>query len=559
MQLAKLSLRNFRSIANLSLSDLKSLNCFIGPHNSGKSNLLEGISVFWDGAFRAENQLQFPQEEVISSYNFENLLSYFGDSKSISGEFHLRVNDDIQSWQDNEILRNIFVETAKFYRYSQANQIFDEFLDLLTQITSHGEISHFVFNLSLQKELYTILEKKIYLQLRNGEKIPFPEEKVAPEIIQEFFSRAFFSYFQTDSDFNRSLHTNLLNLLHEKNYQILSLIEEFLQDVLSQRFHFELGARTRNNHQIIDVTIENAFTNPLWKISSSTKRIISLAWLLTCSPIGRIVIVDEPSLFLHPRGERALARKLEQFSRNHQIFFSTHSTRLLIGHAYLVDLHNGWTRIRPIKGEKTMKKVVNILGIQPSDSFGSDVVVFVEGRTDERVYRVFEDIIIGSGIRAAKNRVSFIPVGGWTNMKFVISIELLKSKFVRSRAVAITDGDILNSDNYDRVRNNWEMVFPKNTFFSLTEESIESLFLNNSVIFPRCFTNSDSITIDQLNEYIQKRRNRGIPDKAILIELLEIYYGKRYRVPLAEALAKKFTKEEIPKDLQNFFISQILS
>ncbi len=559
MQLAKLSLRNFRSIANLSLSDLKSLNCFIGPHNSGKSNLLEGISVFWDGAFRAENQLQFPQEEVISSYNFENLLSYFGDSKSISGEFHLRVNDDIQSWQDNEILRNIFVETAKFYRYSQANQIFDEFLDLLTQITSHGEISHFVFNLSLQKELYTILEKKIYLQLRNGEKIPFPEEKVAPEIVQEFFSRAFFSYFQTDSDFNRSLHTNLLDLLHEKNYQILSLIEEFLQDVLSQRFHFELGARTRNNHQIIDVTIENAFTNPLWKISSSTKRIISLAWLLTCSPIGRIVIVDEPSLFLHPRGERALARKLEQFSRNHQIFFSTHSTRLLIGHAYLVDLHNGWTRIRPIKGEKTMKKVVNILGIQPSDSFGSDVVVFVEGRTDERVYRVFEDIIIGSGIRAAKNRVSFIPVGGWTNMKFVISIELLKSKFVRSRAVAITDGDILNSDNYDRVRNNWEMVFPKNTFFSLTEESIESLFLNNSVIFPRCFTNSDSITIDQLNEYIQKRRNRGIPDKAILIELLEIYYGKRYRAPLAEALAKKFTKEEIPKDLQNFFISQILS
>ena len=558
MQLAKLNLRNFRSISNLSLSDLRSLNCFIGPHNSGKSNLLEGISVFWDGAFRAENQLQFPQEEVTSG-GFENLLSYFEDSRSISGEFHLKVNEDMKSWQDNEVIRNIFVETAKFYRNSLANQIFDEFLDQLTQLTSFKEISHFIFNLSLQKELYTILDKKIYLKLRNGEKIPFPEEKVPPEIIQEFFSRAFFSYFQTESDFNKSLHRDLLNLLYEKNYQILSLIEEFLQDVLSQKFHFELGARTRNNQQMIDVTIENAFTNPLWKISSSTKRIISLAWLLTCSPIGRIVIIDEPSLFLHPRGERALARKLEQFSRNHQILFSTHSPRLLIGHAYLVDLHNGWTRIRPIKGEKTMKKVVNILGIRPSDSFGSDVVVFVEGRTDERVYRVFEDIIIGPGIRAAKNRVSYVPVGGWTNMKFVISIELLKSKFVRSRAVAITDGDILHSGTYERVRNNWEMVFPKNTFFSLSEESIESLFLNNSAIFPRYFTNSDSITIDQLNEYIQKRRNRGIPDKTILIELLETYYGKRYKAPLAEALAKKLTKEEIPKDLQTFFISQILS
>ena len=559
MQLVKFNLRNFRSIANLSLRDLKSLNCFIGPHNSGKSNLLEGISVFWDGAFRAENQLQFQEEEVSPSYNFENLLSYFGDSKSISGEFHLKVNNDIQSWQDNEIISNIFVETARFYRYSKTKQIFDEFLDQLTQMAPLNEINHFIFNLSLQKELYTILEKKIYIQLRDGEKIPLSEEKVSPEIIQEFFSRAFFSYFQTESDLNTSLHKHLLNLLYEKNYRILSLIEEFLQDILSQKFHFELGTRTRNNQQMIDVTIENAFTNPLWKISSSTKRIISLAWLLTCSPIGRIVIIDEPSLFLHPRGERALARKLEQFSRSHQIFFSTHSTRLLIGHAFLVDLHNGWTRVRSIKGEKTMKKVVNILGIQPSDSFGSDVVVFVEGRTDERVYRVFEDIIIGSGIRAARNRVSYVPVGGWTNMKFVISIELLKSKFVRSRAVAITDGDILRSDTYERVKNNWEMVFPKNTFFSLNEESIESFFLNNTAIFIRYFSHSDSVTIEQLNEYIQKRRNRGIPDKIILIELLETYYGKRYRAPLAEALAKKFTKEEIPKYLQSFFISQILS
>ncbi|MHA1226687.1 MAG: ATP-dependent nuclease, partial [Candidatus Hodarchaeales archaeon] len=429
--------------------------------------------------------------------------------------------------------------------------------DKVTEKVQAENLAGFVFKIALNKENFTLTKEEIGLKTRNGEILDFNDEVLPIEIIQEAFASTFIKRFDEKLDSQKELQSNLMKLLREKDYKTLDKIEEFLRDVLSQKFRFELGARIANKGQTIDVTVEDAFTSPLWRISSSTKRIISIAYLLSSTPIDQIILIDEPSLFLHPRGERALARRLERLSRKHQIFFSTHSSRLLIGYAYLVDLYKGWTKIRPIRGEKTMKKVVRILGIRPSDSFGSDVVVFVEGRTDERVYRVFEDIIIGDHIRASRNRVRYIGVGGWTNMKFVLSIELLKSKFVRSKAIAITDGDIVHSETFDRVKANWNEVFPKNTFFSLHEECIESLFLNNSDVFLRTF-GSSIINQDQLQEFIARRRNRGVSDKTIMIELLETFFGKRYRSSLAETLAKKFKREEIPQYLRDFFFNHIL-
>jgi len=207
-----------------------------------------------------------------------------------------------------------------------------------------------------------------------------------------------------------------------------------------------------------------------------------------------------------------------------------------------------------------MKKVVNLLGIRPSDSLGADVVVFVEGKTDTKVFRVFEDLLLGDQL--PRNRVSYIGVGGWTNMKFVLSVELLKSKFVRSRAIAITDGDIVDSEAYHKIKKNWNVVFPENSFFSLKEECIESLFLNNPIIFERVFSkSSESFTsINEVQELIKRNRERGISDKTITRTIIERYLaGKKYKSSVAEHLAKSFKINEIPEYITNFFKEMILN
>jgi hypothetical protein len=209
-----------------------------------------------------------------------------------------------------------------------------------------------------------------------------------------------------------------------------------------------------------------------------------------------------------------------------------------------------------------MGKIVKLLGIRPSDSFGSDIVVFVEGRTDSRVFRIFEDKICRTLPELSRVRVSYVGVGGWTNIKYVLSIELLKSKFVRSRALAITDGDIIESPSFDKVKQNWLDVFHKEgDFFSLQEECIESLFLNNPQVFVRLSKEKGKNfpPVSEIEDFILKRSSRGLSDKSITREIVIKYnIARKYSSSLAEKLARQFKVGEIPIYLVEFYKTHIL-
>ncbi|MFX0185025.1 MAG: AAA family ATPase [Candidatus Hodarchaeota archaeon] len=560
----EISLKNFRSITNLQLKGLHRLVCFLGPHNSGKSNILDGISVFWDAFIRAkvqQKQLQTNLGQQLKRDFDRNILSYLGDTNIVHGSFELDLEENISKWSNNPHLQEYFTLTANYHKHQGTHDFLNEFIDEISINTNPEMISSLKFELTLNPEFLAFVNEKLSFRLKNGELIAFHSEKLPISIIQQAIGSAYVRRFHDIATEYDILQENLLDLIKNKQYSALAAIERFLRDIIGQEFVFELG-QSQENNQEIEVTVERAFTSPLWRISTSTIRIIALAYMMTSSPLNQIIIIDEPEMHLHPFGERKLARKMEILSSHHQLFLATHSTRFLIGHAYLVDLKSGWTQVKSIRGEKSMKNIVKLLGIRPSDSLGADVVVFVEGRTDARVFRVFEDKIKeASTTLRSRNRISYIGVGGWTNMTFVLSIELLRSKFVRSRALAITDGDIVGSENYNKIKQNWNSVFPENTFFSLEEESVESLFLNNEECFYRLAEQKslELPRIEDLGNTIVKKRNRGVSDKLILREITEKYFGRKYSSSFAELLVKTFNKDEIPLYLINFFNNFILN
>ncbi len=562
MRLIELNIRNFRSIAELSLNNLQSLNCYIGPHNSGKTNILDAISIFWDPVIRSiaqEHYLKFNTRTSAPQDFDRNILSYLGSSDIIKGSFKFKFeeNETLNSLSENLYLKSIFLETSSLYntKYSIRNFI-NEVQDAIGSATLCG----LKFDLYLNNETLSFTNQQCYLITRDGKDIPFQSEYI--HIIQEVIGTSYIKRFRKISDENDKLRESLHTILKEKKYKEITAIEQFLKEVLDQEFVFELteNLTTPENQYEISVTIERAFSSPLWRVSSSTLRIISLAHLLTTSPVNQIIIIDDPGLYLHPRGERALAKKLIECSNNHQLFFSTHSTRLLIGFAYLVDLKSGWTRVRPIRGRNSMKKIVKLLGIRPSDSFGSDCVIFVEGQIDTRVYRVFERKLTPvEQLFVPRARTTYIGVGGWTNMQFVLSLELLRSKFVRSNAVAITDGDIVKSDKYMQIKRNWKSVFPDSTFFSLKEECIESIFLNHPIVFKRLGQKYGfNISLEELENYISKKRGIGIFDKTITSDIIEKFFEMNYRASFAEALAREFVRSEIPPYLVDIYTNVIL-
>ncbi|MHA2290373.1 MAG: ATP-dependent nuclease [Promethearchaeota archaeon] len=566
MFLSKVKLKNFRSITSLTLNDLKYLNCFIGGHNSGKTNILDGISIFWDPQIRTYSQRrQFQTETTPITEDFDRSILSYLDTHHTHGSFNfaLAPGQGLQPWRENEFLKQNFIQTAFKHKIVNPFDVYDFFLDDLSSIVDLSQILSLEFNLTLSPSFLEFLNESLFLHLRSGEKIMYESVNVPVPMIRDSLGTTFIRRFHDINLEYDELRNTLLSILQGRDYQSITTIEKFLRDVIDQDFVFQVGGTAPDGKPQIDVTIERSFTSPLWRISSGTVRLIALSCLLTSDPTnGQIMIADNPGIFLHPRGERALARKFETFAKARQFFFSTHSSRLLIGYAHLVELKNGWTNIDRIKGRKSMKKIVKLLGIRPSDSLGSDIVVFVEGRTDSRVFRVFEDKICRFFPELTNVRVSYIGVGGWTNMRYVLSIELLKSKFVRSRALAITDGDIVSTRTYEKVKQHWQDVFLKEgDFFSLKEECIESLFLNNPVVFYRVLKEKERKTtpLPEIEKFIEQRRNRGLSDKSITREIIVKYnIGRKYSSSLAEKLARQFKDEEIPKYLVEFYKTHIL-
>jgi len=543
------------------------LNCFIGGHNSGKTNILDGISVFWDNAVRSNTLHRQFQSNIIApiAEDFDrDILSYL-DSDHIDGSFDFSTHKTkgLLLWRNNENLKQKFTQTATSFKMENPFDYYDKFIDELSSIVNLDQISTLKFKMSLNPELLEFTEESLYFGLSSEEYIKYESINVPIMIVRQAVGSAFIRRFHDVTFEFNTLRSEIVTILKSKDYHRITAIEKFLKDLIGQEFIFQIGGKDPEGNTQIEVTIERAFSGPLWRISSGTIRIIALACLLTSNPvIHQIVLIDNPGLFLHPRGERNLARKLETLAKSRQFLFSTHSPRLLIGHAHLVELRNGWTNVERIKGNKSMRKVVNLLGIRPSDSFGSDIVVFVEGRTDARVFRVFEDKISRAQSQLPRIRISYTAVGGWTNIKYVLSLELLKTKFVRSHAVAITDGDIIESKSYEKVKENWLNVFTKEgTFFSLFEECIESLFLNNPQVFIRLMEekNRNPPSLSELGEYISKRRNRGLSDKIITRDTVIKYkISRKYSSTVAERLARQFDVEEIPEYLVRFFLRNIL-
>ncbi|MFW9779615.1 MAG: ATP-dependent endonuclease [Candidatus Heimdallarchaeota archaeon] len=466
-----------------------------------------------------------------------NILTYLGGGKQIHGTFLFDIKGIRKIGNENEVIGD-FVREIEGY-------------------SSIDQIGKLEWQLMMDSEQFTLLDQKLFLYLLEDRRIEVESSDLP--LFQQTFGTTFFYRFPDNMNTQVSLlETNLSRLIKNNEYEHMAAIEDFLRDILDQQIVFE-----PSDGKGIEVTIENAFTSPLSRISSSTQRLVLMSYVLTSTPNPRIILIDNPNLYLHPKGERKLAKKFVNLD-NKQIFLSTHSTRLLIGNAFLVDLKRGFTRVRTIRGEKSMKDVIKLLGIRPSDSFGADIVIFVEGRTDARVYRAFENIIAVSSKTQSfpRTKIAYVGVGGWTNIRFALHLELLRSKFVRSRALAITDGDIKNSATYSQIKHNWSSVFSENSFFSLKEECIESLFLNNPIVFYRKTEASGNQRklppIEKLKDSISKKRRRR-SDKMITREIIEKYFEKRYTSSIAEQLAKLFRAEEIPEYLASFFRTEVIN
>lgn len=174
------------------------------------------------------------------------------------------------------------------------------------------------------------------------------------------------------------------------------------------------------------------------------RRLADLQRPARASPSRRLLLIDEPELFLHPQGVRYLRNALEKLSRGRfQVVFTTHSPLMLspeaAGATVLVGKNEDGTFARvPLK-----RAVENVLAGNPhqarvlfelgslSEIYFSDRVVLCEGKTDEALLPILE------GKLPTGTSTAFVSLRGCNNTKG--SLDVLKAMEVNACAIVDLD------------------------------------------------------------------------------------------------------------------------
>lgn len=547
----KFSIKNFRSVQRLEINTADaSIVTLIGSISVGKSSVLRSLELFW-------NEYIYDQErENLQERIFFSNVQKRTEKTKIEAEWHfVCTNETIEQIQfDGSVVKQFLIE-------KKPSKII---LKLEFDPATDKKPARYVG--WKPKELDG---KSSTLESNNIKWLT--DEPYSNEI--ETFHLEFGSHllFRFRADFNINVEF-YIKKLQEKPKEKKSL-ENLVSRVFGEPITFDYMDNQHANNNVnpmFDKAVilkRNGTVQPFKFLSHSSKRLLAMLSILNTSSnhypentlgkldesiiLPKILLIDSPEIG-DPRAQRELGEILIEYSSRHQIFLATQAPRFMLGSVYLVKLHYSSTIVTPITTQEDLEQVVTILGIKPSDSLSSDAVVFVEGITDSTVFRVFLEKIERAENLPRGPLVSFVPVDGWSKMSFTISVRILKSKYVRTHAYAIVDGDTWKqSEIFHKIQNSFENIFGHKNFLRLKEECLETIFLNNPRIIAKVF----SVNEFSVRERISYHKKFDLKDKDVVRELVKEYSGSTeiYSSEIALKFAREFEESEIPDRIQRLF------
>ncbi len=146
------------------------------------------------------------------------------------------------------------------------------------------------------------------------------------------------------------------------------------------------------------------------------------------APDGGLCLVEEPELHIHPDVQGQVLAFLEEQSRSKQIIVTTHSPAIA-GRAgkhavHLISAGDGGTSALHAAKEGATQRIAKELGIRPHDEIaGARLVLFVEGRSDAEVLKIFSCKLHEADKLPATLEDAYVAVlpGGGSSLEYVVS------------------------------------------------------------------------------------------------------------------------------------------
>jgi predicted ATPase len=407
MRVSSIRVSGFRTYLDYtSMDELNQVNLFVGRNNSGKSNVLEIFRFLKSlaqntpykqpadfisrGRESASIEITFSMEQAERLSITQEILNTNNLPEDIMGSNFLRdLVHSVTISRDGivrELLQGSNVVEGRFSLWLTENFTvkvpnLDEALKSLSKDS----------NISVSLREILKFSSPNWVMFTNARK-----QDLIPQKLKGLYSSIEwvppFRRSEPTSELRESRHllengSNLpqvLNTINGDNPREFVRIED---DVKSIAEIGQILSPPRSNQAIAIVkdSADNAFD--LTNSSSGLHEILLLVTKLHTSENCRIILLEEPELHLHASAQRKLRELIQKYSREFQFFITTHSTifaqNLNGSSLYLVTRNENKSYIKRVQESVDLQNVKIELGHDNTDIYGFNVVVFLEGETEE--------------------------------------------------------------------------------------------------------------------------------------------------------------------------------
>lgn len=455
MKLREITIKNFRSIKELHLFAEPTCQIFAGEIEAGKSNILKAISfldknkmpkkkdqrepideenidrAFIDFDFDfSEDEKNMIYKELLDKIYMENAKNKIVTIKGqkvdllemltyIKGCYRVDFIKESKSafpflnLNDIKFDDNFRIINENLHITDEKNEILDLSKYKIIDISTFDDKKLKELQVLTQADLEDILEDMtsnlIMKSLPNTVLWEYKESNLLPHEVnlQEFENKPSIclplkSMFELQgiTDIKKSIEdaklrnrNSLINLLDRVAKNATTHFRKVWPNYKNVNFSLELGGEN------IIITIKDTYNRyDLSDRSDGFKRFVTFLLLVSAKNKSNklkdsIIIIDEPEISLHIKGQRYLRDELLKISQNNLVFYSTHSIFMVdknnIGRHYIVSKEKEITNIEKVDSSNfTDEEVIfNALGYSIFETLRKFNIIF-EGWTDKKLFEV---------------------------------------------------------------------------------------------------------------------------------------------------------------------------
>ena len=475
MYLSKFQIVNYKSFRDSGVLEFKpGINIIVGTNNSGKTALLEALSLSFENHIH-KTLTTFPSpSDTLTNFRSCCQLSLSVKKESLQlfvNNLSTKIGNNILITVPDEYTKEQGFLSQSLYNFfnSEKNQ------DIEIQIRVRGSADAIpfdnipnYFSSSYNTKIENLLQydpnqynKTYYGVFYTNDKTNVKAGSFAETIQYEFFQKYRRIIYKFDAERlnlgtsrggtdcvlkpNASNLAEVLSNLQTKNPNRFKRFNEYVSTVIPSIKGVTAPPSEGSNVEIKIWTVDpeterEDLAYPLSHCGTGVSQVLAILYVVITSQESRVIIIDEPQSFLHPGAAKKLIEILKNFSE-HQYFISTHSPSIITA-ANPSTITKLWHQDNETKtcvmnsgNIKEQRELLSELGVSLSDVFGADEILWVEGLTEEQCFPIVLE------------KIAKKPQGGIQFLAVKSTSDLLETRNNKSITIAFDVYDQLSGGN----------------------------------------------------------------------------------------------------------------